>query len=238
MTLLDKSGVDSLLFHCKTCAMNHFAYVFLFFLLPLNLVCGQDERIMEIVEQEEEFLKHNPSMEDYEQITLGAGCFWCVEAIFQELKGVKSAVSGYSGGHVKNPSYREVVGGQTGHAEVIQVTFDPDVIPLETILEVFWSTHDPTTLNRQGADVGTQYRSAVFFHNEMQGKVAEKSKNEVASELWDDPIVTEITPFEQFYVAEDYHQNYYANNPDQGYCRVVINPKLNKFRERFKDWLK
>ncbi|TVR88786.1 MAG: peptide-methionine (S)-S-oxide reductase [Saprospirales bacterium] len=215
-----------------------FLWMLLIFGLPLNQACGQDQRILEIVEREKEFLQKTESMDDYEQITFGAGCFWCVEAVFQELKGVKAAVSGYAGGHVKNPTYREVVSGRTGHAEVVKVTFDPDVIPLQTVLEVFWSTHDPTTLNRQGADVGTQYRSAVFYNSKEQRKIAQKSKDEVATELWDDPIVTEITPLETFYQAEEYHQNYYANNPEQGYCRVVINPKLNKFRERFKDWLK
>lgn len=218
--------------------MMRFLWMLLIFGLPLNQACGQDQRILEIVEREKEFLQKTESMDDYEQITFGAGCFWCVEAVFQELKGVKAAVSGYAGGHVKNPTYREVVSGRTGHAEVVKVTFDPDVIPLQTVLEVFWSTHDPTTLNRQGADVGTQYRSAVFYNSKEQRKIAQKSKDEVATELWDDPIVTEITPLETFYQAEEYHQNYYANNPEQGYCRVVINPKLNKFRERFKDWLK
>ncbi len=215
-----------------------FLWMLLIFGLPLSQACGQDQRILEIVEQEKEFLQKTESMDDYEQITLGAGCFWCVEAVFQELKGVKAAVSGYAGGHIKNPTYREVVSGRTGHAEVVKVTFDPDIIPLQTVLEVFWSTHDPTTLNRQGADVGTQYRSAVFYNSEEQRKIAQQSKDEVATQLWDDPIVTEITPLEKFYQAEEYHQNYYANNPEQGYCRVVINPKLNKFRERFKDWLK
>jgi len=199
--------------------------------------CSQNERISNIVQQEKKFLNKTSDMDNYEQITLGAGCFWCVEAIFQELRGVKSAVSGFSGGHIKNPAYREVVSGNTGHAEVVQITYDPEVIPTEKILEVFWSTHDPTTLNRQGADVGTQYRSAVFYHSDSQKEIAEKSKKEVATQLWDDPIVTEITPFEKFYKAEENHQNYYANNPNQGYCRVVINPKLEKFRERFKDWI-
>lgn len=207
-------------------------------MIPLHYACGQDQRILSIVETEKHFLKNVENMDKYEQITLGAGCFWCVEAIFQELIGVKSVVSGYSGGEVPNPSYREVVSGTTGHAEVVQITFDPGLISADLILKVFWSTHDPTTLNRQGADVGTQYRSAIFYHNEEQRALAKKSKNEVATELWDDPIVTEITPFRSFYEAESYHQNYFANNPYQGYCRVVINPKLKKFREQFEGYLK
>lgn len=218
--------------------MKFLSYLFLFgLILQGNTGCAQDDRLNNIIQQESKFMKSGVENEKYEVITLGAGCFWCVEAIFQELRGVKSAVSGFSGGHIKNPAYREVVSGTTGHAEVIQVTFNPEVIPLEKILEVFWSTHDPTTLNRQGADVGTQYRSAIFYHSERQKELAIKSKKEVATQLWDDPIVTEITPFEQFYKAEEKHQNYYTQNPNQGYCRVVINPKLEKFRERFQDWL-
>lgn len=208
------------------------------FMISVHIACGQDQRVLSIVADEKSFLENVENMENYEQITLGAGCFWCVEAVFQELKGVKSVVSGYSGGDVKNPSYRAVVSGTTGHAEVVQITFDPEVISLDILLKVFWSTHNPTTLNRQGADVGTQYRSAIFYHNKEQRKLAQESKVEVASELWDNPIVTEITPLGKFYEAEDYHQNYFANNPNQGYCRVVINPKLQKFREQFQAWLK
>lgn len=220
--------------------MQRYLFLFLcFFSLQGSLLCSQDHnRNTSFEKQEQKNLNQPMDTEKYEVVTLGAGCFWCVEAVFLELKGVKSAVSGYSGGHVKNPSYREVVGGTTGHAEVIQVTFDPEIIPFEKLLEVFWSTHDPTTLNRQGADVGTQYRSAIFYHSDQQREKAIASKNQVAAELWDDTIVTEITEFSEFYEAEEYHQNYYANNPNQGYCRAVINPKLNKFRERFEDWLK
>lgn len=200
--------------------------------------CTQDRRVIEIIQEEERFLSQHMENNNYEQATFGAGCFWCVEAIFQELRGVKAVVSGFSGGHIKNPAYREVIAGTTGHAEVVQITFDPEVISFEKLLMVFWSTHDPTTLNRQGADVGTQYRSAIFYHSEEQKEQALQSKAEVATQLWDDPIVTEVTAFDKFYEAEDYHQNYFALNPNQGYCRVVINPKLKKFRENFADWLK
>ncbi|MEZ4949123.1 MAG: peptide-methionine (S)-S-oxide reductase MsrA [Saprospiraceae bacterium] len=165
--------------------------------------------------------------------TFGAGCFWCVEAVFQDLKGVYKVVSGYMGGHIKNPAYREVCNGTTGHAEVIQIQFNPDVISYETLLEIFFTTHDPTTLNRQGADRGTQYRSAIFYHNENQKAVAEKVKSEFAPTLWPDPIVTEITAASAFYVAEDYHQNYYKENSTQPYCEIVINPKLQKLRAKY-----
>lgn len=165
----------------------------------------------------------------------GAGCFWCVEAIFQRLKGVQSIKSGYTGGTVPNPTYKEVCNGTTGHAEVARIIFDPDTISYETLLEVFWTTHDPTTLNRQGADVGTQYRSAVFYLNEDQKNTAVKSKAETATQIWDGTIVTEITPLGEFYSAEDYHQNYYNQNSEQSYCKLVINPKLEKFKKKFKD---
>lgn len=172
-------------------------------------------------------------------ITLGAGCFWCVEAIFAETKGVVSVKSGYSGGEIKNPSYKEVCTGRTGHAEVVQVAYDTSEISLQDILEIFWQTHDPTTLNRQGADVGTQYRSAIFYHNERQKEIAEEIKSRLdSSGAWNNPIVTEITAFETFYEAEDYHQDYFAENGDQPYCRAVIRPKLEKYRKAFKDKLK
>lgn len=173
---------------------------------------------------------------EMETAVFGAGCFWCVEAVFEELKGVESVVAGYSGGHIKNPAYREVCSGRTGHAEVTKITFDPEVISFEELLEVFWQTHDPTTLNRQGADVGTQYRSAVFYTDEEQRKTAEEIKRRLdESGAWDNPIVTEISPLETFYEAEEDHQDYYRNNPEQGYCRAVIRPKLEKFREAFGD---
>ncbi len=176
--------------------------------------------------------------EGLETATFGAGCFWCVEAVFQDLKGVESVTSGYSGGKVKNPTYREVCTGATGHAEVIQIQFDPQVISYENLLRVFFTTHDPTTLNRQGADTGTQYRSVIFYHNEEQKETALRMKDEFAPTLWDDPVVTEISPFTTFFIAEDYHQNYYKDNPNQGYCRIVINPKVRKVRELYADWLK
>lgn len=170
--------------------------------------------------------------------TFGAGCFWCVEAIFQDLKGVSHVASGYSGGRTKNPTYREICTGTTGHAEVLQVYFDPKVIDFEQLVKIFFSTHDPTTLNRQGADSGTQYRSAIFYHDEEQKEIAERLKAEFAPTLWDNPIVTEISAFDKFYIAEDYHQNYYNDNPNQGYCRIVINPKVQKFRKEFSHLLK
>ncbi|HRH39063.1 MAG TPA: peptide-methionine (S)-S-oxide reductase MsrA [Flavobacteriales bacterium] len=172
-------------------------------------------------------------------ITLGAGCFWCVEAVFVELKGVKSVTSGYMGGTVKNPSYREVCTGTTGHAEVARIVYDPAVLSADELLEVFWQTHDPTTLNRQGADVGTQYRSAIFYHTEAQRNIAEAYKKKLdESGAFRAPITTEVSPAGAFYPAEDYHQNYYALNGEQGYCQMVIKPKLDKFRKVFADKLK
>lgn len=171
-----------------------------------------------------------------ETITLGGGCFWCTEAVFNQLEGVESVISGYSGGGIANPTYREVTSGLTGHAEVIQLKFNPEVVSLSKLLEVFFKTHDPTSLNRQGADVGTQYRSVIFYHNEKQREVSEKVKNLLnEQQIWDMPIVTEITAFEAFYKAEDSHQNYYEKNPNQGYCQFVIVPKLAKFRKLFSD---
>jgi len=180
----------------------------------------------------------NMVSKDLETATFGAGCFWCVEAIFQDLKGVQSVESGYSGGTVDNPTYREVCSGATGHAEVIQVQFDPAIISYETLVKVFFTTHDPTTLNRQGADAGTQYRSAIFYHDEEQKAIAKQMKKEFAPTIWDESIVTELSPFTKFFEAEEYHQNYYKDNPNQGYCRIVINPKVKKFREHFTELLK
>lgn len=171
--------------------------------------------------------------------TFGNGCFWCTEAIFQELEGVSKAVSGYSGGQTKNPTYKEVCSGTTGHAEVLQVTYDTSIISYEELLEVFWKTHDPTTLNRQGNDVGTQYRSVVFYHTEEQKELALTYKEKLEnSGVWDDPIVTEITPFTTFYPAEDYHQEYFNLNGSQPYCNFVVRPKVEKFKKVFKDKLK
>ncbi len=185
-------------------------------------------------------LQGNNDMKDkFEVATFGGGCFWCVEAIFERVSGVHSAESGYSGGHVSNPDYKMVTSGSTGHAEVVQITFDPEVISYLELLEIFFKTHDPTTLNQQGADVGTQYRSIVLFHNEAQHELAREIIQELDSEgIWDNPIVTTVEPFEQFYSAEAYHQEYYENNPNQGYCRLVINPKVEKFEKVFKEQLK
>ncbi|MHA1902905.1 MAG: peptide-methionine (S)-S-oxide reductase MsrA [Candidatus Thorarchaeota archaeon] len=166
--------------------------------------------------------------------TFGAGCFWCVEAVFQQIRGVDSVVSGYAGGHVKNPTYEQVTSGNTDHAEVCQIRFEPETISYEDLVEVFFETHDPTTLNRQGNDIGTQYRSVIFYHNEAQKERAEKIKVKYDKNgFWKNPIVTEVVPFIEFFQAEDYHQNYYRNNPDQAYCRLVISPKLKKFEKVF-----
>jgi len=174
-----------------------------------------------------------------ELATLAGGCFWCLEAVFDELKGVESVESGYSGGHIQSPSYAQVCDGDTGHAEVVQVTFDPQALSYKDLLTVFFTIHDPTTLNRQGNDAGTQYRSAIFYHNEQQKKTAEEVIQEIAAaKIWDGPIVTELTPFDQFYMAEDYHQEYFKKNPFQGYCRAVIAPKVAKFRHNFAERLK
>ncbi|UXX79156.1 peptide-methionine (S)-S-oxide reductase MsrA [Reichenbachiella carrageenanivorans] len=171
--------------------------------------------------------------------TFGNGCFWCTEAIFQELNGVSKAISGYMGGQTKDPTYKEVCSGNTGHAEVLQITYDPSVITFDELLEVFWKTHDPTTLNRQGNDVGTQYRSVVFYHNEEQNKLATAYKAKLdASGAWTDPIVTEITAASTFYPAEDYHQEYFNLNGEQPYCNYVIRPKVEKFKKVFEDKLK
>ena len=176
---------------------------------------------------------------DLEIATLAGGCFWCLEAIYDDLKGVIDVVSGYSGGRLPDPSYEQVCSGKTGHAEVVQVTFDPSLISFKEILEVFFSIHNPTTLNRQGADVGTQYRSAIFYHSPEQKKVAEQVISEIeAAGIWDLPIVTELTPFSEFYPAEDYHQEYFSKNPYQPYCQVFIAPKVAKFRKKHLERLK
>lgn len=174
-----------------------------------------------------------------ELATFGSGCFWCTEAIFQEVKGVQKVVSGYTGGQVDNPTYKQICTGTTGHAEVCQLTYDPTQVSFKELLEVFWKTHDPTTLNRQGNDSGTQYRSAVFYHSPEQKELAEKYMKQLdASGAFSDPIVTKIEPITKFYAAEDYHQNYYRLNPNQGYCSFVIRPKMDKFRKAFADRLK
>lgn len=179
------------------------------------------------------------SSQDKEVMTLGGGCFWCIEAIFEELEGVEQAESGYSGGWVDDPTYQQVCTGKTGHAEVVQVMFDPKVISLKEILIIFFTVHDPTTLNRQGPDVGTQYRSVIFYRSNEQKAVAEQVIKEIQeAKLWNSSIVTEIVPFKVFYKAEDYHQEYYKLNPGQAYCRLIIAPKIKKFREHYRDKLK
>ena len=174
-----------------------------------------------------------------ETATLAAGCFWCIEAVLDDLKGVEDVVSGYSGGTTIDPTYREVCSGTTGHAEVAEIRFDPNEISFKELLQVFFAVHDPTTLNRQGNDVGTQYRSAIFYHNDEQRRIAEETVKEIDAEgIYDDPIVTEIVPFEKFYPAEDYHQEYFANNPTQPYCMAVVAPKVAKFRQKYVNRLK
>lgn len=171
---------------------------------------------------------------NYQEITLGAGCFWCIEAVFQNLKGVVSVESGYSGGKIKNPTYREICGGMTGHAEVARIVFESETVTLEEVLEVFWNTHDPTTLNRQGNDKGTQYRSAVFYKDDEQREVAEAYKKQLDdSGAFKDPIVTEISPLINYYPAEDNHQNYFNENPHAAYCQFVVRPKVEKFKRIF-----
>lgn len=192
-----------------------------------------------LIAQNKSIAKGKTMEQKSEMATLGAGCFWCVEAIYQRLDGVEKVESGYSGGSVKNPTYEQVCSGRTGHAEVIQVTFDPKKLSYKELLEVFFKTHDPTTLNKQGADVGTQYRSVIFYHSDEQKRTAELVKKETdAAKIWDDPIVTELSPFTLFYKAEEYHQDYYNQNSYQPYCMMVINPKLSKFKKEFSNKLK
>lgn len=168
-----------------------------------------------------------------ETATLGGGCYWCLEAFYQRIKGINSVMSGYSGGHLDNPTSEDVYRGDTGHAEVVQLDFDPDIISYREILEIFYVMHDPTTLNRQGNDVGEHYRSVIFYHAERQKEIAETTMRDFAAPLWPDPIVTQIEPFKKFWPADEYMQNYYNNNPDAGYCQMIINPKLQKLRQKF-----
>ena len=188
--------------------------------------------------------KHLPfgninSMAELETATLAAGCFWCVEAVFDDLVGVEDVVSGYSGGHKENPTYQEVCSETTGHAEVVQIRFDPDQLSFADLLRVYFTVHDPTTLNRQGGDVGTSYRSAIFYHSPEQNATAEEVISEItAAGIYDDPIVTEVTAFDRIWPAEDYHQEYFANNPNQPYCSAVVAPKVAKFRQKFANRLK
>lgn len=173
-----------------------------------------------------------------ETAILGGGCFWCLEAVYQRVKGVEKVESGFSGGYIKNPAYREVTSGRTGHAEVVKITYNPEILPFEVLLSIFFTIHDPTTLNRQGADVGTQYRSVIFYMDEEQKKVAQSVMKQLTeAQVYDDPIVTQLVEEAPFYKAEDYHQNYYNNNAQQPYCQVVVAPKVRKFREKYAEWL-
>jgi peptide-methionine (S)-S-oxide reductase len=206
----------------------------------LLFACTNDIKQKEKQADTQEGIAMTNSNSNTDTATFGAGCFWCVEAIFQNLKGVQAVQSGYSGGSIKNPSYKEVCTGRTGHAEVVQITYDPKQITYDELLEVFWQTHDPTTLNQQGADHGTQYRSAIFYHNDQQKQLAEGYKKKLNDEkVFKGQVVTEITPFQTFYKAEDYHQNYFNENKDSNpYCTMVIQPKLEKFKKVFKEKLK
>ena len=209
--------------------------------LTTLLSCGQKSTTITKLNTDNNMEPINQqALPSVETATFANGCFWCTEAIFEELEGVIRATSGYTGGEVVNPTYKEVCGGQTGHAECLQITYDPAKISFDELLAVFWETHDPTTLNRQGADAGTQYRSGVFYHNQEQKEKAEKYKAALdKSGAFDKPIVTEITAFTKFYPAEDYHQQYFENNENANpYCKIVIRPKLDKFRKVFKDKLK
>ena len=208
------------------------AVVFIFTFLSCNL--SAEKKV-----ENKKLTQNTIAMNTLEFATFGNGCFWCTEAIFEQLEGVTKVESGYAGGAVKNPSYKEVCSGNTGHAEVIRLTYNPEVISFRELLDVFFNTHDPTTLNRQGADVGTQYRSAIFYHNESQKNEAEKMIVDLENEkIFDNKIVTEITAINNYYAAENYHQDYYNNNKNEGYCRMVINPKLDKFIKKYKSKLK
>jgi len=208
-------------------------YIFLFLLISLT-ACNKSKDANNF--KDEDMMDTTAKLDT---ATFGSGCFWCAEAIFERVKGVHKVISGYAGGSVDQPSYEQVCTGKTGHAEVVQITFDPSIVSYADLLKIFWKTHDPTTLNRQGADVGTQYRSVIFYHSDEQKKFAEHYKRELDnSGAWDDPVVTEISAYATFYPAEKYHQNYFANNPTQGYCSFVIAPKVEKFEKVFKEKLK
>jgi peptide-methionine (S)-S-oxide reductase len=209
-------------------------------LMLLSIGCGRVSSSDSPVPENKESAKRPMNTKpEYKLATFAGGCFWCTEAVFQRLKGVGKVVSGYSGGHVDNPTYEQVCAGSTGHAESIQISYDPALVSFDQLLEVFWKTHDPTTKNRQGNDFGPQYRSVIFYHDAEQEKLAEAYKSKLGAEhIWDKPIVTEIVPFTKFWPAENYHQNYYNNNLTQGYCTLVITPKIEKFKKIFKDRLK
>ena len=215
-------------------------------LVALGFLCATIILVLTVGTQKSSNQTNNKSKDgnymsaaNLEKATFGAGCFWCTEAVFQRLEGVVSVESGYSGGKIANPTYEQVCTGTTGHAEVTQITYDPSKTSFVELLEVFWKTHDPTTLNRQGNDAGTQYRSAIFYHDEKQKGLAEKYRKELdASGSWKDPIITEISPFKEFFKAENYHQNYYNDNKYKPYCMFVIGPKLDKFERVFKSKMK
>lgn len=211
-----------------------FKYITLLAIFSLGLLsaCAQNNKGNTKTKKEK---KMNINLEI---ATFGAGCFWCVEAVFQDFKGVEKVISGYSGGQVKNPSYKEVCNGTTGHAEVAQIHFDPKMISYAELLEIFWSSHNPTTLNQQGADKGTQYRSAIYYHSKKQKEIAQESKKNVATKIWEESIVTEITKFDVFYEADNYHQNYFSQNGNVPYCELVIAPKVHKIKEKYKNKLK
>ena len=227
--------------------MRIFQFLFIFSLFPLvscaNTQIKEDVKSTKISSIFADDLNNSIALtntdNDMDTATFGAGCFWCIEAVFTELKGVTAVTSGYMGGSIKNPSYKEVCTGRTGHAEVAQIVYDQSVISFAELLEVFWQTHDPTTLNRQGNDVGTQYRSAIFYHDATQKEEAEFYKQKlIAGGAFNNPIVTEITPLDTFYPAENYHQDYFANNPSQPYCQMIVRPKVEKFKKAFSDKLK
>jgi len=228
------------IFNCKNRIVMKRNLLVICLIILLTSITGYGCKDLKSINKESEKSEMNSVQNSNLEIaTFGGGCFWCTEAIYERVKGVHTVVSGYAGGTVKNPTYKEVCEGTTGHAEVIQIGYDPKVVSYDELLEIFFKTHDPTTLNRQGADVGTQYRSVIFYQNEEQKKKAEFYKNELnKSGAWDNPIVTEISPLTNFYPAEDYHQDYYENNPNQGYCSFVIGPKVEKFEKVFKNRLK
>lgn len=211
----------------------------LFNLMSISLFSCTESTVKPIPQLTSNMTTEQTTATGYDTATFGAGCFWCVEAVYQQLDGVISVTSGYSGGEVKNPTYKEVCNGTTGHAEVCQIVFDPKVITFPELLQAFWASHDPTTLNRQGNDIGTQYRSVIFYNSAVQKELADKYKKELdASHAYANPIVTEISPLTEFYKAEDYHQNYFNENGDQPYCQFVVKPKVEKFQKVFKDKLK
>jgi len=243
MKKIDLTGFKNLsgLRNLKLKKLKKISTKFIFILLTGNIISCAQTNDKNTATMTTNNIQNPTSNIDHSQdtATFGAGCFWCVEAVFQSLEGVDTVISGYAGGKIKNPSYKEVCSGNTGHAEVCQINFDPNKISYEDLLKAFWLSHDPTTMNRQGNDEGTQYRSVIFYHNDTQKEIAKKLKKELdASGSWDAPIINEISPLTNFYAAENYHQNYYNSNPNQSYCSYVIGPKLEKFKKVFKEKLK